>query len=639
MSGTDIVLHHQSIMPVTSIIWDYFDIYVDDICKAKCKNTGCKALVSRGGKTAANFTTTNLKNHLKRYHATDFKKFEEANEERNKVKRERDEEASCSTTSNVKRVYKQLNMTSMVDRMSAWKPDDPRRVRSDYDLAEMVCLDLQPFSIVEDVGFRKFVKGIEPRYTLPSRSRISNNLIPDVYERVKSAVMKQFHGMDYISLTTDIWSNSDKSLMSLTGHWINKDFTLHQTTLNASSIPGSHTGEAMHLEFNKMLSDWDLQKEQVHVVLRDNASNAKAAFNLAGVDHQGCFVHTIQLVVHDAIKEQRSVNDMLSISRRIAGKFSHSQLANSNLQKIQKSQGLPEHHIIQDVPTRWNSTFYMLERIVSQKLALVEFASTYECDSMTANQWKLAQTVLETLRPFEVLTREASAKTATQAMVIPSVRMMQRVLQRLECKGIQTIRDSLLESLEKRFSNVEDIQLQAVATFLDPRYKSKFFVKAETEYKVKEWLHDAHAEHHGDPEPEPLNEENEENMDDEEVEEAGSADSVSLGAMYDDFLVESGSDTASTPTLSQEIQSYASDVLLKRNQDPLAWWKLNEGRFRKLAKLARRFLSAPASSVPSERLFSEAGGMYTAKRNRLAPQKAEMMLVIRGNMALLEFKY
>ena len=209
VSGTDLV----NTMPVTSIIWNYFDIFIDDLSKARCK--GCKALVSRGGKTAANFTTTKLKNHLKRYHASDFKKFEEANEEC-KVKRERAEEdqASCSTTANAKRVYKQLDMTSMVDRMSTWKKDDPRRVKSDYDLAEMVCLDLQPFAVVEDVGFQRFVKGLEPRYQLPSRSRISNTFLPDVYQRVKSSVMKQIHGIEYISLTTDIWSSLEKSTKS-----------------------------------------------------------------------------------------------------------------------------------------------------------------------------------------------------------------------------------------------------------------------------------------------------------------------------------------------------------------------------------------------------------------------------------------
>ncbi|VEN41952.1 unnamed protein product, partial [Callosobruchus maculatus] len=38
--------------------------------------------------------------------------------------------------------------------------------------------DLQPFSVVEDYGFRRFVGILNPSYQLPSRKTISNTLLP-----------------------------------------------------------------------------------------------------------------------------------------------------------------------------------------------------------------------------------------------------------------------------------------------------------------------------------------------------------------------------------------------------------------------------------------------------------------------------
>ena len=41
--------------------------------------------------------------------------------------------------------------------------------KMDEALVGMVIEDTQPFSIVEDQGFRKFVKALNPNYVLPTR--------------------------------------------------------------------------------------------------------------------------------------------------------------------------------------------------------------------------------------------------------------------------------------------------------------------------------------------------------------------------------------------------------------------------------------------------------------------------------------
>ena len=59
---------------------------------------------------------------------------------------------------------------------------------------------------------------------------------------------------------------------------------------------------------------------------------------------------------------KKSVIDNVSICRNIVCHFNHSALACSRLKNIQDELGIPQHELIQDVRTRWNNTFYMLEQ-------------------------------------------------------------------------------------------------------------------------------------------------------------------------------------------------------------------------------------------------------------------------------------
>ncbi len=67
--------------------------------------------------------------------------------------------------------------------------------------------------------------------------------------------------------------------------------------------------------------------------------------------------------------------------------------------------------------------------------------------------------------------------------------------------------------------------------------------------------------------------------------------------------------------------------------DPLQWWKMKEVRFPIIAKIARDILCIPATSAPSERLFSAAGLTIAADRARLLPDNAAMLIFLHENWA------
>lgn len=89
-----------------------------------------------------------------------------------------------------------------------------------------------------------------------------------------------------------------------------------------------------------------------------------------------------------------------------------------------------------------------------------------------------------------------------------------------------------------------------------------------------------------------------------------------------------------TSSTARQLDGYLSEVPIPRSDNPLAYWRSNHGRFPDLAKMARKYLSAPCTSTDSERLFSAAAHVLDEKRNRLHCDKAEKLLFIKKNLPL-----
>lgn len=89
-----------------------------------------------------------------------------------------------------------------------------------------------------------------------------------------------------------------------------------------------------------MLAEWGIKKEQVHLIIQDNAANMVKAMKDAAYPDLGCFAHTLQLIIHDVMLTQRFVGT-LAICRQIVGNCKHSPLAYFRLKEIQQSLGLP----------------------------------------------------------------------------------------------------------------------------------------------------------------------------------------------------------------------------------------------------------------------------------------------------------
>ena len=191
----------------------------------------------------------------------------------------------------------------------------------------MIATDNLPFSVVENIGFQHLVSNLEPRYRIKSEKYYQTELFPQTHEQVcskiKQMLSKEFAG-NYISFTTDCWSGPTELMMSLTAHFITKNWEKFNVLLNVKVTQGSHTGEYLALTFLELLEEWQLSKERVFMILRDSGANIVKGLNLINIPHLSCFAHSLQLVVEDGLKTQQAVVNVIANVRKIASHFNPS---------------------------------------------------------------------------------------------------------------------------------------------------------------------------------------------------------------------------------------------------------------------------------------------------------------------------
>lgn len=450
-----------------SAVWNYFKVCTSDVKFAICND--CKVAVPRGGTKPSSFNTSNLINHLKLNHPEIYAAF---------VNQSNEKKQQGQAAVAVKKT--QLTLKDCTEKKQKYAKDHPRAKAINRKIIECVALDNQPFSIVQDAGFTKLVEFLEPRFTMPNRRYLTDVCLPELYSVVYNHVEKLIVDAVYISFTTDIWSSSvsQVSMLSLTAQWLDKDFALKKAVLHSQECRGSHTAEAIASAFEGMFERWGIPKENVHVVVRDNARNMAKAASEFGVPSLPCMAHTLQLAVNGGALTQRSIADALAVGRRVVGHFKHSPLACSRFEDIQKELNMSVKKLQQDVSTRWNSTYYMMQSLVEQKRALSAYAADYELPTtLTASQWGIMEKMITLLEPFEQLTRDISCAEATAADVIPGVVSLTRLLAKTDesDKGVQTAKHALLEAVSKRFDGVQTEPLYAIATMVDARYKDRYF--------------------------------------------------------------------------------------------------------------------------------------------------------------------
>ena len=281
-----------------SSVWKYFGFEADTNQKIITKKfIYCKLCPKPLAPIPYSSNTSNLTYHLSKHHPDEHAKVSGAS----KVSHQ--DKEKCVSTSHQEMIHESFS------KITPHAKDSNKMKRVISATGDFIVQSLQPISIVDDTSFRNLLATADRKIDLPHRTHFSTKVIPEKYVAIRSKVEKQLSGVEYCTITSDLWTASyqNRSYISLTAHFVDSEFSLKSFCLDTIEVVQDHSAQSICDVLSTMFQSWNIS-HNVFCATTDNAANIVNAASLLGIEHFPCFAHTLQLSVKKALDVQNVRN-------------------------------------------------------------------------------------------------------------------------------------------------------------------------------------------------------------------------------------------------------------------------------------------------------------------------------------------
>ncbi|XP_014266911.2 E3 SUMO-protein ligase ZBED1-like [Maylandia zebra] len=480
-------------------------------------------------------------------------------------------------------------------------------------------MNCRPINIVEDEGLTEVLQiaSNDPSYKPPCRTTVTTKIskMYDGEKKNKLEILAE-DSPNCVAITGDHWTSAgNHSYFGVTGHFIDSEWNLNSFALTVMRTETRHFADKCAEQFLKVANDWGIENK-ISTIGTDSAANMLAAMRALPYEHIACNAHILQRTITVCLDSSGFVG-VLAKCRKIVGHFKQSPASTTELNQQQVALGKKSDQLIQDVPTRWNSTLAMVSRLLCNREAVQATLDqqNHRLVLPTEAEWAKLQRLELLLEPCKYVTELLGGEAYVScSVVLPAFRHLYRVMDITDDDPAYVVKfkNAFQKDLAARRANGNEIWFE-VATALDPRFKDLKCLPREKREQVWTIL---------------------ENM--LQAAEPRRADSLQPSTEDDgpaqkkrrsELLL--GSDSDSEDGIeSGELQRYRAEPSISIDDCPLQWWYAHSGVYEKLSVLAQKYLASPATSVPCERLFSLAGHIVQKKRAALLPENVTRLVCL-----------
>jgi Protein of unknown function (DUF 659) len=234
-------------------------------------------------------------------------------------------------------------------------------------LIEFIIQFVLPLYILQNKSFREFINACEPGFKIPCE-KTAKGFIYDAYNWSKNELSSLLlNTVTSIHLTTDLWTaKSQHGYLGVTATWLSSDFKFREVLLSCNYLAHPHTGEVISEELFQIICKWHLENA-VFTIATDNGANMVKGIKLLhdnyfdNVKHQPCAAHTLQLSVHEGLKQCKAIHRRIKNLQNFFRLPKQAQRLREAQHEINQNENQDSIEspldVLTDVKTRWNSTY------------------------------------------------------------------------------------------------------------------------------------------------------------------------------------------------------------------------------------------------------------------------------------------
>ncbi|KAM4703049.1 E3 SUMO-protein ligase ZBED1-like [Rhinophrynus dorsalis] len=509
--------------------------------------------------------------------------------------------------------------------------------RATKAVADFIIRDLMPVETIEGEGFTHMLSVLDPNYKLPAASFLAHTILQEMYMQAKLKVVEQVKNLQECSVSLDLWKHSGSlSYLTLTIHYVDEGFASRNMVLSSRVVSEDLSTDNLTMALLDVAEEWGIRENTFYAVGL-NSPSVKLATSKMGWRSLPCVGQVLRSCI-EAILQHHTIQNMLDRFRRIIAIICSSPTQSEELTTHGPVLKVHLKMFLRD-GNKWYNIYTLLQSIVDHSKFFKGLTETLNEDGIVLQQddWSILHDVVDILKPLAIatstFTKDQFAGLSLVKPVITSLLYKHLAPNEWDSEFSKIIKKAIHEELSFKYSDCEVNQVLNLACALDPRFRGLDFLsqpdRVEALHLLK--LEASNLAKLQPTEsvcstPEPLNS--------RPPSKKAKQDSGIEFLLGDLCNVRNSSVSTVNQQAEQEISSFQTSEASSLCQDPLQWWKMHHTQYPLLARAARKLLAIPATSVPTNWLFTDAGMAVYRKRSALTAEHVDMLIFLNANRLL-----